>query len=221
MTVTDEAGNAASATITLTKEDRSAPTLSVKIPEKNVIAGVTVTIKDNQLFFNGELAASWTDDFTTVCKAELSLTTTDGTKAIASGDKLSEAGTLKITVSDEFQNAATAEIALIAVAVYGLENLSQLQIKVDEHVDLLQGLTFAEGITLQKVEIVQDDVRTVIDNPNAYTAEYPGGIGIVLTFAKPDGGTLEVSVNDLTIKPLDHSALEIVDINPVDILPVI
>ena len=164
-----------------------------------------MTVKDNQLLFNEDVAASWTDDFTETCDVQLALVSGDGSeKTVNSEETLSEAGMLKVTVSDEFQNAATAEIALTAVAVYGLENLSQLQLKVDEEINLLQGLTIAEGLTLQKVEIVQDEVRTVIDNPNAFTPEYPGSIDIVLTLARPDGSTLETTVNNLTIKPLDY-----------------
>ena len=135
----------------------------------------------------------------------LNLVSGEGTETtVNSGEALSEAGTLKVTVSDEFQNAATAEIALTAVAVYGLEILSQLQLKVDEEINLMQGLTIAEGLTLQKVEIVQDGIHTVIDNPNSYTPEYPGSIDIVLTLARPDGSAVEVESNSLTVRPLDY-----------------
>ena len=98
-------------------------------------------------------------------------------------------------------------IALTAIAVYGTENLAKLQLKVDEEVNLLKDLTYAEGITLQKVEIVQDGVRTVIDNPESYTPEYPGSIELVLTLSRPDGSTLEVEVNNLTIKALKYQAI--------------
>ena len=77
--VTDEAGNAATAEIKLTREDSQAPQISITIPTKNVIAGVTVTVKDNQLLFDEAVAASWTDDYTTACTVELSLTTTGNT----------------------------------------------------------------------------------------------------------------------------------------------
>lgn len=146
---------------------------------------------------------------------QLTLVSGEGTETtVNSGEVLSEAGTLKVTVTDEFQNTATAEIALTAVAVYGLENLSQLRLQVDEVINLLQGLTIAEGLTMQKVEIVQDEVRTVIDNPNAFTPEYPGSIDIVLTLARPDGSTLDETVNNLSIYPLDYYpvTLETVDI---------
>ncbi|MBO4525263.1 MAG: hypothetical protein IKX53_00685, partial [Bacteroidales bacterium] len=81
MKVTDEAGNAATATIKLTLSDSGAPTITTSFSEKNVIAGVTATIKDNQLLFDNEVAASWTDDYTKTCKAELTLTSEGATTA--------------------------------------------------------------------------------------------------------------------------------------------
>ena len=205
----------------MTKEDSQAPTISIVIPTKNVIAGVTLTVKDNQLLFNEDVAASWTDDYTTACTVELSLTTGENAdpKPVKTGDILKDAGKLTITVADEFQNKSSGEITLTAVAVYGLENLSQLQLKVDEEINLLQGLTIAEGLTLQKVEIVQDGVHTVIDNPNAFTPEYPGSINLILTVARPDGGTIEVEINGLNIKSLEFCGIDITNIDPESLVP--
>ena len=73
LSVTDEAGNTATAEITLTKTDSQAPQVSVVIAEKNVIAGVNVTIQDNQLLFDDAVAATWTDDYSTTCTIEMSL----------------------------------------------------------------------------------------------------------------------------------------------------
>lgn len=167
---------------------------------------MTASIQNNQLLFNEAVAATWTDDYTESCGIGLSLTSAESAevKTIASGDILSEAGTLRLTVTDEFGNSATAEIKLMAVAVFGLENLQNKQLQVDQEVNLLEGITFAEGLTLQKVEIVQEGVRTVIDNPRAYTPDYPGSIRIVLTLSKPDGSTLEAVTNNLNINPLDY-----------------
>ena len=112
--VADEFQNKATGVIILTREDRQAPTLTVSITEKNVIAGVTVTVKDNQLLFNEAVAASWSDDYTTACTVELSLTTSDNAepKSVKTGDILKDAGKLTITVADEFQNKASGEITL-------------------------------------------------------------------------------------------------------------
>ena len=71
ITVADEFQNKASGEITLTREDSQAPTVSVVIPTKNVIAGVTVTIKDKELLFDQDVAASWTDDYTETCDVQM------------------------------------------------------------------------------------------------------------------------------------------------------
>ena len=91
------------------------------------------------------------------CKASLSLTPTGGSAtSVTSGATLSEAGTLTLTVTDEAGNASSAAITLTAVAIYGLEALQQLSLQVDQETDLLAGLTVAEGLTLDKVEIEID-----------------------------------------------------------------
>ena len=90
------------------------------------------------------------------------------------------------------------------MAVYGQETLS---LQVDKEINLLQGLTIAEGLIMQKVEIVQDGVRTVIDDPKAYTPEYPGSIDFVLTLARPDGTTIDISIENLLIDPLEYDAI--------------
>ena len=173
--------------------------------------------------FNEEVAASWTDDFTAVCTTELSLIPIGASeaKAIASGDILSEAGTLKLAVADEFDNKATAEINLTAIAIYGLENLQNKQLQVDQEVNLLEGLTFAEGLTLQKVEMEQDGVRTEVSAPEAYTPEYPGSVNLILTIVKPDGSTLEARADNLTVKALPYQAVSITNIDPAEIMPII
>lgn len=221
--VTDEAGNSATATIILTKEDSGVPTISVKIQEKNVIAGVATTIRENQLLFDNEVAASWTDDYTTACKTELTLTP-EGTmtaKTITSGAKLLEAGTLRLTVTDDFDNKATADFTLSSVAVFGLENLQNLSLQVDQTVNLLEGITLAEGLSLLKVEMEQDGKRTEITNPKSFISEYPITINIILTLKRPDSSTIEVRVDNLVVKPLTYDKLSIEDLKPVDILPVI
>ena len=188
----------------------------MKIAEKNVIAGITVSLQGNQLLFDNEVAATWTDDFTANCKVELTFTPQGSSKAktVASGDILSEAGTLTLTVTDEFGNSATAEIKLTAVAVFGLENLQNKQLQVDQETNLLEGVTFAEGLTLAKVEAEQDGIRMVIANPNAFVPDYPGSVSIILTLTKSDGRTLEVRVDAILVKPVDYLApkLEITDI---------
>lgn len=211
----DDFENKSSAEIALTKTDSQAPTIEVKIPEKNVIAGVKVKVEGNQLYFDKQEAATWKDDYSETCTVDLSIA---GEK-INSGDILFDAGTMVISVADEFQNKATAEITLTAVAITGLENMQNLSLQVDQEVNLLEGLTFAEGLTLQKVEMVQGNDHIQIENPRAFKPEYSGSIDIIFTLSRFDGSTIEVGVNNLTIKALDYSKVSIPDMNPYDILP--
>lgn len=222
ITVADEAGNSSTADITLTRTDTKAPEIDVKISEKNVIAGVKVTIQENQLLFDDTVAASWTDDYSTAFSVELSLMV-DGAspKAIKPGDVLLDAGKLTLAVADEFQNKASGEITLTATAITGLENLQNLTLQVDQEVNLLQGLTIAEGLTLSKVEVEQDGVRSEIPNPQAYIPEFPGTINIILTLARTDGSTIEVKVDNLTVNALAYNKMTVTDLKPVDILPII
>ena len=207
VTVADDFDNKTTTEIALTRVDSQAPAIEVKIAEKNVIAGVTASVQNNQLLFNEAVAATWADDYTESCGIGLSLTSAESSeiKAIASGDILSEAGTLKLTVTDEFGNSATAEIKLTAVAVYGLENLQNKQLQVDQEVNLMEGVTIANGLTLAKVEAEQDGIRSEVVNPNAFVPEYPGSVSIILSLSKPDGNTITVTSGNLNVKPLDYT----------------
>ena len=124
LTVTDEAGNAASAGITLTRVDSGAPDITLEITEYNVIAGVKVSLQGSQLLFDEKVAASWKDDFTAECSVSLLFKDSAGSEAeVKDGATLSEAGILTLTVTDEAGNAASKDITLTAVAIYGLESL--------------------------------------------------------------------------------------------------
>ena len=181
---------------------------------------MVVSVKDNQLLFDQDVAASWTDDISKSCKVELSLLPSSGqSKTINSGDKLEEAGTLHIKVLDEAGNSSSAEISLTVVAVFGLENLQGKTLQVDLKVDLLEGITFAEGLTLQKVEVEQDGQRSEIPDPKDFTPESIGTVSIILTLARTDGSSIEVRVDGLSVKGIPYNALEIIDIYGKNYLP--
>ena len=217
LTVTDEAGNSSSTEITLTKNDSQAPEIEVKIPEKNVIAGVKVIVEGNQLFFDQDVAASWKDDYSETFNVELSI----AGKKINSGDILFDAGTLVISVADEFQNKSTDEITLKAVAVYGLENLQGKTLQVDQEVNLLEGLTITEGLILKKVEVEENGTRDVVTEPKTYTPEYPGTVNIILSLSKRDGNTIEVRVDGIRVKGITYNSVPISNLKPGDILPIV
>ena len=218
--VTDEAGNTSTAEITLTRTDTEAPKIEVLVQEKNVVAGVKVTVDGSQLLLDSTPAASWTDDYSTTFSIDLAYVPTEGqSKTINSGDILFDAGKLTISVADEFQNKSTAEFTLTSVAVYGLENLQSKTLQVDQEVDLLDGVTFAEGLILGKFEVEENGVRTEMANPNAYIPQSAGTINIIITLGRSDGSTIEVRVDGLTVKGIDYQAITLRDITPEEIFP--
>ena len=107
------------------------------------------------------------------------------------------------------------------MAVFGLENLQNKQLQVDQEVNLLEGITFAGGLTLKKVEIETGGVRTEVSAPEAFTPDYPGTVNIILTISKPDGSTLEARADNLTVKALPYQAVSITNIDPAEIMPII
>ena len=77
--------------------------------------------------------------------------------------------------------------------------------KVDQQVNLLQWLSFPDWITLSKVSISLNWVTTDISDPSNYVPEYPWTCSIIFTIVK-NGTNYTVSVDNLTIKPLDYTA---------------
>lgn len=197
------------------QKDTIPPTITVSMGSVNVITGPAVAISDNVLLIDEVSVASWKDDVSPSCTVALTLIPTAGEeKTINSGDTLSEDGTLIITVADEFQNKTTAEIVLSAVAIYGLENLENLSMQVDEAINLLQGITIAEGLTLHGVEYEKDDEIALVSDPESFVLEYPCTICIILTVAKPDGTQIEIRVDGISVNPLEFNvpALETADV---------
>ena len=221
--VTDEAGNDSSAEIKLTRVDSWAPEISVLISEKNVVAGVKVKVDGSQLFLDDQMAASWKDDYSESLTVDIQYFPDNSTtgKAIESGETLFDAGILTIQVADEFQNKATAEITLTAVAVYWLENLQGKTLQVDQEVNLLEGVTFAEGLTLQKVEIELGGVRSEIPDATKFIPEAPGPINIIFTLARFYGETVEIRVDGLPVNGIPYHSISIIDAKPGDYLPII
>ena len=220
--VTDEAGNSSTGEIKLTLSDTKAPEIELKIQEKNVVAGVKVAIQDNHLLFDQDVVASWKDDYTENCTIELALIPSEGNQRVVnSGETIIEPGKLTLQVTDDFQNKAMAEITLTATAITGLENLQNLSLQVDQAVNLLEGVTITDGLTLEKVEVEQDGVKSVIPDAKTYTPEYPGTVNIILTISKPDGSTIEVRVDGIRVKGITYNSVSISNLKPGDILPIV
>jgi hypothetical protein len=153
----------------------SFPDLSVIKPEVNVFGGVVLKVSGNKLLIADEEVASWSDKIAEPCTAALSLNGHE----VKDGDTLSEPGKLTITVTNNQERSSSAEIILTIDAVYGLENVTTMQ--VDVEADLLQGLTFANGAELVKVEMEVDGQCTELTDPQHFTPQYPGTCSLIFT----------------------------------------
>ena len=203
-------------------KDTTPPTITVSKSTINIISGPSLTVSGNELKIGSDLVASWKDDKSTACTVSITFVAADGTsKTVNSGDKLSEEGKLKVKVSDEAGNSSEAEITLTAVAITGLENLNNLSLQVDQEVNILEGLSIAEGLSLEKVEVEQDGQRSEITDATKYIPEVPGAISIIFTLSRTDGSTIEVKVDNLTVKGVQYQSLSITDLTPADIVPII
>ena len=211
--MTDDAGNSTSAIISL-KMKESFPDLTITKPEVNVFGGVTIQIAGNRLLIADEEVASWSDKIAEPCKASLSFIGQE----VKDGDILSEAGKLTITVTNNQERSSSAEITLTSDAVVSLGKIDVMQVGVTT--DLLQGVILVNGAELVKVEIEIDGQCSDIADATHFVPQYPGLCSIIFTVQR-NGTAKEVKVDNLTIKPLDYKGINVANIEPVDILPII
>jgi hypothetical protein len=214
--VTDEAWNIKSSDIKLNIV-KNAPSITVNQYEFNIFWWVTVTVNNNQLLFWDEVIASRNDDNPESCKISLKL----NWQEIKSWDTISDSWTLTITVTNKNSISSTAEITLKNESIYGLENLRNASIQVDKEINLLNWITFADGVELVKTEVEADGTKSTLSDPHHYTPSYPWTLTVIFTIKWKNWNTAEVKVDNLSIKPLDHRAMEITNIKPVEILPII
>lgn len=170
---------------------------------------------DSLLLIGSDTVASWSVGSTKL--KELSLTF-NGT-AVSLGTVLSEKGVLSLTVTNEAGKSSGKNIMLTDQAIMGLGYLQQL-LQVDQEIDLLQELTLARGFELVKTEMEYEGQRTEIADPRHFTPQYPGPCSLFFTVNR-NGTENEVKAENLTIKPLKDKTMEVRNIKPVEILPII
>ena len=101
--------------------------------------------------------------------------------------------------------------------ITGLESLLGLLLQVDQTSDLLSGITFNNGASLEKAELVLDGVTSEIADPQHFTPEYPGTCTIILTVMDKDGKSTPYQVENLTIKPFeDYTEVIIVEAHMIE-----
>ena len=112
LTVSDKAGNTATASVTLTAHDTNAPVITLLCDSIDVYRGAELTLADSTLSIGSTAVAKWSDDSTPAkeCRVQVTL----GGIPIESGTTLDKAGTLLLTVSDKAGNVATVSVTLTA-----------------------------------------------------------------------------------------------------------
>jgi len=199
-------------------KDVVAPTVNVSQHDVDITWWKQVRISWNQLYIWDVLVASWTDNVTKNCTVELWL----NWKTISSWTTISEEWYLTVKVRDEAGNTKTIDIKLTInnQLISWLENLRNLEMKVDQEVNLLNWITFWNGASLVKVEIEMDWQITQITDPQHYKPQYPWTCTIILTVKDKNGNIVTEKVNK-NIQALEYQAMEIDNVRPVDILPII
>ena len=155
------------------------------------------------------MVASWKDDKSKSFKVDLKF----NGQPVKSWDTIDWAGTLSITVTNEKWKSSSTEITVTNNAVFGLETLRKASMKVDQEINLLNGISFAKWVELVRTEIEIDGKRSTITDPSHYTPSYPGFCSIIFTVQWKNGETAEIKVDNLTVKPLDYKEATINNAN--------
>ena len=200
LTVTDDAGNASTATIKLTMKAMH-PDITIYHTEVNVFGGVQLSISYDHLTIDGEPVMAWSDKTTSQCKVVVS----QGDRELKDGDMLSEVGMLKVVITNDQGKSSTGEIELVSNPIERLENLNAADLQVGKETDLLEGLIFVNGASLIKTEMEMDCIRSTIDDATHFTPELPGQCDIIFTVQGQDGATTQVVVENLIIKPMEYN----------------
>ena len=195
------------------------PTVNVLKDTLNAFGGVKLNLQVNELFIDAEKVSTWSDESGKPCEVHLFFSTIIGLPHVVnSGDVIDEEGKLTVTVTNEYSNSSVGVISFVNKSAK--ENLSSLNIQVGEVVNLLDGITFEEGITLVKTEMEVDGVRQEIADPTHFTPTKPGNITLIFTVQTMNGNRVELSY-PVTVKNMEYHSVEIQHLKPKDILPVV
>jgi len=175
LTVSDASGNSATVRISLIRLDSKAPDITLAAEDYNILFGVTVGLDGTGLTLGGEKVATWSDDHSENCSVSIVMKTDKGTElTVTTGMSITEPGMLTLSVSDGFQNKSVAQIRLHSTLVFGLDALKQKKLMAGKEVDLLAGLSFPDGVSLDKVEFVlAGGKRTAVHDANHFVPDFP------------------------------------------------
>ena len=218
LTVTDKSWNYKTQNIKINvNENIDSPEITLNKSEINILWSEKVNISNNQLIIWDEIIASWTDKSDQNCTVSLKFNDNE----IKSWDTIEWYGKLILTITNNKWKSSIVEIIVKNESIYWLENLKNLNIKVDQEIDLLQWISFAEWISLVKTDIEIDWTRKNIPDPSHFTPEYPWNCNIIFTVQWKNWNTAEIKSDNLIIKAIEYKSVEIKDLQPKEILPIV
>ena len=209
-------------------DNNKSPEITRKYPEDktpNILWWVTVNMKNNQLLFWNTVMYEWKDDNTETCTPFLNVKW--NTEKIKTWETIKDWGTLSYTLTDEKWKSTSVEFSIESKGI-DLTNLNSLSMQVGQETDLLKWISIPSGIQVSKVEVETNWQRQEIKGNNGhylYTPTQPWTCYIYVTQKWEFWNTyVEKSKNPLTIKDIEHpeyQSINITNIKPVDILPII
>ncbi|MBR5660629.1 MAG: Ig domain-containing protein [Bacteroidales bacterium] len=122
-------------------------------------------------------------------------------------------GSATITVkSGEVSATCQVKVNAKPMEIMGLESLKSLTFRVDEPVDLVQGLTVTRGGTITRILVKEDGKETELTS-HEYVSEFPvESLSFTFTAETPDGKqNATATVEGLTVLPLVYRQLELAD----------
>ncbi len=98
--------------------------------------------------------------------------------------------------------------------ILGLETLQSTAFRVDESVDLVQGLSVTRGGTITKILVKEDGVETEL-NSHVYAPEFPvESLAFTFLAESPDGKqNATATVEGLTVLPLEYNQVALTPTN--------
>lgn len=179
-------------------DDKEAPTLDIWEPLIYIKWDETFGISTNSLKIWNRIVASRWDNSGKPCTVKI----TQNLQEVNDWDRVI-GPTVEIKVEDSRWNWVEKTITIEEMLVDWLENLKNLNMKVDQEVNLLQGVTFLNGAELENVIMELEWEEIKIDDPYHYTPEYPWVWRIILRVNK-DNKSTEYTEDNITIKPLEY-----------------
>lgn len=112
--------------------------------------------------------------------------------------------------------SATCKVQVNAkqMEIMGVESLKSMTFRVDEPVDLVQGITITRGGTITRILVKEDGKETQLDG-HVYVSEFPvENLSFTFTAETPDGKqTASATVEGLTVLPLEYRQLQPAETN--------